>query len=140
MEGCGGSSSGPKEVRLNAAALSDPDSFRLFVSFSDFLPLTSNGLVDSGSTHCFIDSSFVLKHSLPDYEIPPVSLRLIDGSAGAMITRAADLKLRFSTSDILTIKFYVTTLESSTALVFGHNWLHCYNLLIDWSAGQLLSF
>ena len=57
-----------------------------------------------------------------------------------MITRAADLKLRFSTSDILTIKFYVTTLESSTALVFGHNWLHRYNLSIDWSAGQLLSF
>jgi len=33
--------------------------------------------------------------------------------------------------------FYVTPLDSTIALVLGHNWLH---LLIDWFAGQLLHF
>ena len=36
--------------------------------------------------------------------------------------------------------FYVTLLDSTSAFVFGHNWLHCYNLSIDWTAGQLLYF
>ena len=36
--------------------------------------------------------------------------------------------------------FYVTPLDSTTALVLGHNWLHRYNPSIDWFAGQLLHF
>jgi hypothetical protein len=43
-------------------------------------------------------------------------------------------------NDILPLKFYVTKLDSSTAFVFGHNWLHRYNPSIDWSAGQITYF
>ena len=57
-----------------------------------------------------------------------------------MITRAADILVRFSTNDILLLKFYITKLDSTSAFVFGHNWLHRYNPSIDWSAGQILSF
>jgi len=67
-------------------------------------------------------------------------LRLIDGSVGASITRAADISIRFSTNDIIALKFYVTKLDSTSAFVFGHNWLHRYNPLIDWSAGQITCF
>ena len=102
--------------------------------------ISTSGLVDSGSSHCFIDPEFVEKHSIPSYQIPPVILRLLDGSVGAVITQAADIRICFSTNDILTLKFYVTTLDSTTALVFGHNWLHRYNPSIDWFAGQLLHF
>jgi hypothetical protein len=87
-----------------------------------------------------VDPLFVSEHSIHSYEIPPVILRLIDGSVGAMITRAAEISIRFSTNDILLLKFYVTKLDSSSAFVFGHNWLHRYNPSIDWSAGQITRF
>ena len=97
-------------------------------------------MVDSGSSHCFIDPCFIAEHSIPFYEIPPITLRLIDGSVGAIITSAVDLSVCFTTNDILPLKFYVTKLDSSTAFVFGHNWLHRYNPSIDWSAGQITYF
>jgi hypothetical protein len=79
-------------------------------------------------------------NSIPLYEIPPVILHLIDSSVGAMITRAAEIAIRFSTNNILLLKFNVTKLDSSSTFVFGHNWLHHYNLSIDWSAGQITHF
>ena len=137
---CGTPTSGEKEVRLNAAALSDPDSLLISVSFPSFPSIFTKGLVDSGSSHCFVDSSYAISNSLPIYDIPPVSLRLIDGSFGTIITQALDLSIRFTTGDILPVKFYVTKLDPSVAFVFGYNWLHRYNPSIDWFAGRLLSF
>ena len=144
-EGCDNSSSVPTEVRLNAAALADPSSLHIPISIPSSISSASaqihaSGLVDSGSTHCFVDPNFIKKHSLPTFSISPVTLRLLDGTVGAVITHAANLRIKFSTNDILTLMFYVTPLDSTTALVFGHNWLHRYNPSIDWFAGQLLHF
>jgi hypothetical protein len=102
--------------------------------------VSASGLVDSGSSHCFVDPSFISKYNIPVYEIPPVILRLLDGSVGAMITSAADILIRFTTGDILLLKFYVTKLDSVSALVFGHDWLHRYNPSIDWTAGLISHF
>ena len=128
------------EVRLNAAALSDPNSLHTPVSFPSFPSLSCSGLVDSGSTDCFADTDFVSKNSFSTYPIPPVVLRLLDGSTTAVIDRAMDLSVRFSTNDILSVRFYITKLDSTSAFVFGHNWLHRYNPSIDWFAGQILHF
>jgi hypothetical protein len=88
-----------------------------------------------------VDLLFISKHSIHSYEIPPVILHLSDGLVSTMITRAAKISMdHFSTNDILLLKFYVTKLDSSSAFVFGHNWLHHYNPLIDWSAGQITCF
>jgi len=133
-EGCDNSSSEPTEVRLNATALADPSSLHIPVSlphFSSSAKIQASALVDSGSTHCFIDPTFIKKHSLPTTSISPVTLRLLDGTVGAVITQAANIRITFSTNDILTLMFYVTPLNSTTALVLGHNWLHRYNPLID---------
>ncbi len=74
------------------------------------------------------------------YIIRPLKLKLLDGSFGLRITHAVDLTIRHSTGDIFGVMFYVTQLDSPIALVFGYNWLHSYNPLIDWSGSQILSF
>jgi len=139
-EGCDNSNGEITEVRLNAAALTNPDSLHTKISFPSVPFVSSSGLVDSGSSHCFVDPGFVAEHSFSTYEIPPVVLRLLDGSVGAMITRAAVINIRFDSKDILQVKCYVTKLDSSSAFVFGYDWLHRYNPSIDWSAGQILFF
>ena len=62
---CGTPTSGIEEVRLNAAALSDPDSLLISISFPAFPSIFTNGLVDSGSSHCFINLSFVVEILFP---------------------------------------------------------------------------
>ena len=139
-EGCGNSNGEVSEVQLNAAVLSSPDSLHTPISFPAYLNLFSSGLVDSGSSHCFVDPSFNSNNSFASYEIPPISLRLLDRSVGEVIIRAADIPICFSTGDVLPLKFYVTKLDSTSAFVFRHNWLHHYNPSIDWHAGHILHF
>jgi hypothetical protein len=140
MEDCDNSDNEVKEVQLNAAALKDPDAMHTPISFPDHSSLDSSGLVDSGSSHCFADPLFISSNNLPSYDIPPVTLRLLDGLVGEVITKATDIRIRFSTKDVLLLKFYITKLDSHSAFVFRHNWLHCYNPSIDWYAGQILDF
>ena len=140
MEGCSKSNGEVVEVRLNTAALSNLDSFQTPISFPSHSSVSSSGLVDSGSSHCFADLSFIDSHAFSSYKIPPVVLHLLDGLVSAIITCTADISVRFSTNDILLLKFYITNLDSSSAFVFGHNWLHRYNPSIDWSVSQILYF
>ncbi len=78
-------------VTLNAATLSNHS---LTVSLSsevsssmesDNSPIITIlrflALVDSSSSHCFIDSKYIEDHNLPTKPIPPVQLRLLDSSA-----------------------------------------------------------
>ena len=55
-EGCGNSGGTPRMVRLNAAALTELDSLFIPISFPAYLSHSATGLVDSSSTHCFIDT------------------------------------------------------------------------------------
>ena len=139
-QGCGNSNSEVSEVWLNATVLSSPDSLHTPISFPTYLNLSSSGLVDSGSSHCFVDPPFISNNSFASYEISPISLCLLDGSVGEVILQAADIPIHFSTSDVLPLKFYVTKLDSTSTFVFGHNWLHHYNPSIDWHVGHILHF
>ena len=69
----------PKECHLNTSALSNPDSFYLPVSFilfnvSDSASLSAIALINSGSSHCFIDPTLVKSASLHICSTLPVSL------------------------------------------------------------------
>ena len=64
----------PMEPRLNASALYNLNSLTISVT-SDHIPNTLIcTLIDSGSTHCFLDTSVTSKHNLCTYNINLIPL------------------------------------------------------------------
>src|SRR5882724_150490 len=85
------------KVTLHASTLSNTNSLTLSLT-TDFLPNTTlKSLVDSGSSKSFIDSAFIHTWHLPTYGIPPIWIRLINGTSNSIISQALDLQLHFPT-------------------------------------------
>ena len=117
----------------------------LFVSLTSLLILGQDhlnkilfwALMNSSSTHCFVDSKFVDTHHLKTSTTPPVALCLFDEPSNSTISEIANLSIIFSTSNCMNMDFYVTLLDSSCSLVLGYNWLTRHNPLIDWVNGSI---
>ena len=101
------------EACLNASALSDPNVLIPLVSAVPYKLENINALMDSGSTHCFVDIQFVHQNKLTTHTISLVTLRLFDGSSNFVITQAVDLSILFpATGDVTPMNFYLAPLDS----------------------------
>ena len=83
------------ELRLNASALSGPNSLTLQLTSTVVPDITIPTLVDSGSTHCFLDSIFTSVYKLRMLPIPPIPLQLFDGTSNSVITFTVELPIRY---------------------------------------------
>jgi len=81
------------------------------------------GLVDSGSSDCFLDSKFMISNKLRTWEIDLLPLTLIDGTMNYYVNQVVFLPIQLPCRLSCMIECYVTTLDGSYELVLGYNWL-----------------
>src|SRR5258707_13526329 len=96
-------------------------------------------LLDSGSSHCFVDKLFAKKNKLSLSRLPStILLRLFDGSTRNSVSHKTTIPLTFSTGETHRMEFYVTKLDKGYSIVLGYDWLVCHNPSIDWAENKLV--
>ena len=98
---------------------------------SQLVPGKFKGLVDSGSSDCFVNSEFVTRNKVRTQKINPLPLFLIDGTVNRGIDQIVSLPMQFSCGSSCVVECYVTPLDGSCEVVLGYNWLRTYNPAID---------
>ena len=98
-EGCIDLISATVELCLNTSTLSSLHSLTIQLTSDLITSDTIVTLVDSGSTHCFIDSTFVSKHQLQTISITPILLWLFDGTTNTVIHNTVELPIHFTSGE-----------------------------------------
>src|SRR5260370_15054702 len=140
LKSCPNKDSAALVIWLNSTSLS-PNSFLLSLTSASVSehahPFVA--LLDSGSSHCFVDELFAKKNKLSLSKLPStILLRLFDGSTRNSISHKTTIPLTFSTGETHQTEFYVTKLDKGYSIVLGYDWLVRHNPSIDWAETKVV--
>src|SRR5258705_12291562 len=96
-------------IQLNSTSLS-PNSFLLSLTSASVSEHARPfiALLDSGSSHCFVDELFAKKNKLLLSKLPStIPLQLFDGSTWNSVSHKTTIPLTFSTGETHRTEFYV---------------------------------
>src|SRR5260221_2745367 len=126
-------------MALHTSSLS-PNSFFLSLTSTSVCNLLRpfHALLDSGSSHSFVNEAFAVDNKLKFSYLPnPIPLRMFDGSTPSNVSKKVRMPITFSTEETHHLEFFVMTLDENYSLVLGYDWLAQYNLSIDWTETKI---
>src|SRR5258707_5032393 len=127
-------------IRLNSTSLS-LNSFLLSLTSASASkhahPFVA--LLDSGSSHCFVDELFAKKNKLSlSNLLSTIPLRMFDGSTQNSVSHKTTIPLTFSTSETHWTEFYATKWDKGYSIVLSYDWLVHHNPSIDWAETKVV--
>src|SRR5258708_35745027 len=141
VEGVGGSKRWVEKGKGGHTMTLSPNSFLISLTSATISehahPFVA--LLDSGSSHCFVDKLFAKKNKLSLSKLlSTIPLRLFDGSTQNSVSHKTTIPLTFSTSETHWTEFYVTKLDKGYSIVLGYDWLVHHNPSIDWAETKVV--
>src|SRR5260221_2024419 len=140
LESCPNRDSAAPVIWLNSTSLS-PNSFLLSLTSASISEHAHPfiALLDSGSSHCFVDKVFAKKNKIALIKLPStILLQLFDGSARNSISHKTHIPLTFSTGKTHWTEFYITQLDKGYSVVLSYDWLVHHNPSIDWAETKVV--
>src|SRR5260221_11735820 len=140
LRGCPEKGSTAPVIQLNSTSLS-PNSFLLSLTSASISKHARPfiALLDSGSSHCFVDKLFAKKNKLLLSKLlSTIPLQLFDGSTQNSVSHKTTILLTFSTSETHRTEFYVTKLDKGYSIVLGYDWLVHHNPSINWAETKVV--
>src|SRR5258708_19310292 len=118
LKSCPNEDSAGLVIQLHSTSLS-PNSFLLSLTSASIskhaCPFVA--LLDSGSSHCFVDEVFAKKNKIALTKLPStILLQLLDRSAWNSISHKTHIPLTFSTAKTPWMEFYITKLHTQYSL------------------------
>src|SRR5260370_186820 len=81
-------------------------------------------LLDSGSSHSFVDKMFAHCNKLTlAHLMEPIPLQLFDGSSTSSIVSKTQMPITMLTGETHKTKFFVTKLDKGYLIVLSYDWL-----------------
>ena len=91
-----------------------PETKAVFISLLSvhFPNLYFSSMIDSGSSHCFLDEYYARSNHFSVFSVPRMRLHLIDGSTPSFIMHATLVPVQFPCGTVMQIRFLLTKLDS----------------------------
>src|SRR5258708_8442228 len=140
LRGCPEKGSTAPVIQLNSTSLS-PNSFLLSLTSASISKHARPfiALLDSGSSHCFVDKLFAKKNKLLLSKLlSTILLQLFDRSTWNSISHKTTILLTFSTTETHQMEFYVTKFDKGYSIVLIYNWLVSHNPSINWAETKVV--
>src|SRR5260221_10355094 len=126
-------------MALHTSSLSPNSFFLSLTSTSIRNPLQLfHALLDSGSSHSFVNEAFATNNRLKFSYLPnPIPLKMFDGSTPSNVSKKVQMPITFSTGETHHLEFFVTNLDKNYSLVLAYDWLAPHNPNIDWTETKI---